>query len=220
MGLIQEATNSVLITRVSILQKRGERREIILLVARAARKLAAVYFPVYVFLMVAGREFIRVLFTPRFADSWPIFAVNLTLLPLGIVLLDPLYRAYEHERYFLLRLRLVLAAVVILTLWRFTARLGLLGVIEVVVLTAIVERSVMALHFGRLLGVTARDAVLLRDIGKLALAAMAAGVMADVIRLLLVRESAFAVLAICGGAFAVVYLPFASIVTSAGVNSR
>ncbi len=113
MGLIWEATNSVLITRVSVLEKRDERREIVLLLARAARKLAAVYFPVYVFLMVVGREFIRVLFTARFADSWPIFAVNLTLLPFGIVLLDPLYRAFERERYFLLRFRLVLAAVLI-----------------------------------------------------------------------------------------------------------
>jgi O-antigen/teichoic acid export membrane protein len=220
MGLIQEATNSVLITRVSILQKAGEHREIVLLVVRAARKLAAVYFPVYVFLMVAGREFIRVLFTARFADSWPIFAVNLTLLPLGIVLLDPLYRSYERERYFLLRLRLVLATVLILTLWRFTSRLGLLGVIEVVILTAMLERAVMALHFGRLLGVTARDLVLLRDIGKLALAALAAGIVADVMRLLLGRGSDLAVLAISGGAFALVYLPLASMVTSAGVSSR
>ena len=148
------------------MQKRNEPREIVLLLARAARKLAAVYFPVYVFLLVAGREFIRVLFTARFADSWPIFAVNLTLLPLGIVLLDPLYRAFERERYFLLRLRLVLAAVLIVALWLFTARLGLLGVIAVVVAVAAIERAVMAIHFGRLLGVTARDVVLLRDIGK------------------------------------------------------
>ena len=220
MGLIQEATNSVLITRVSILEKRDERREILMLAARAARQLAVVYFPVYVFLMVAGREFIRVLFTARFADSWPIFAVNLTLLPLGILLLDPLYRAFEHERYFLLRLRLLLAAALILTLALFTARLGLLGVIAVVVLIAVFERIVMAIHFGRLLGVTRRDAVLLRDVGKLALAALAAGVVADVIRLLLARESAFAILAICGVAFALVYLPLASIATSGEVSSR
>ena len=121
------------------MQKRNEPREIVLLVARAARKLAAVYFPVYVFLLVAGREFIQVLFTARFADSWPIFAVNLTLLPLGIVLLDPLYRAFERERYFLLRLRLVLAAILILSLWFFTARLGLLGVIGLVVAIATLE---------------------------------------------------------------------------------
>jgi O-antigen/teichoic acid export membrane protein len=229
MGLIQEASNSVLITRVSFLQKRDEHREIVLLLARAARKLAAVYFPVYVFLMVAGREFIRVLFTARFAESWPIFAANLTLLPLGILLLDPLYRAYESERYFLLRLRLVLAVVLIVTLWLFTARLGLIGVIAVVVTIAAFERSVMAIHFARLLRVTVRDVVLLRDIAKLAVAALAAGVVAELIRLVLVPKGALVVLAGCGTAFAAVYLaviarwlpaPLASKVTSAGVSSR
>jgi O-antigen/teichoic acid export membrane protein len=234
MGLIWEATNSVLITRVSVLEKRGERREIVLLLVRAARKLAVVYFPVYVFLMVAGREFIRALFTARFADSWPIFAVNLTLLPLGIVLLDPLYRAFQRERYFLLRFRLVLAAVLVLSLWLFTARAGLLGVIAMVVTAGAVERAVMAVHFARLLGVTARDVILLRDIGKLAVPALAAGAVAALIRPLLLRESAWIALTGCGAAFTVVYLAgvylasearwlpgsLESKVTSAGVSSR
>ncbi len=239
MGLLWEATNSVLITRVSVLQKRDETREIVLLLARAARKLAAVYFPVYVFLMVAGREFIRVLFTARFADSWPIFAVNLTLLPLGIVLLDPLYRAFERERYFLLRLRMMLAALLILSLWLFTARLGLVGVIAMVVLIAGFERAVMAVHFGRLLGVTRRDLDLLGDIGKLASAAIVGGMVAWTVRLVLAPQGAPIVLAGCGVVFAGVYLagiylagiyratfarwlsrPLASRATSAGVSSR
>jgi len=220
MGLIWEAANSVLITRVSVLQKRNDTREIVLLVARAARKLAAVYFPVYIFLMVAGREFIQVLFTARFARSWPIFAVNLTLLPLGIILLDPLYRAFERERYFLLRLRLALAAALIAALWLFTARAGLLGVIAMVVAIAAVERLAMAIHFGRLLGVTARDVVLLRDIGKLAMAAVGAGAVAALVRLMLAPRSELIVLAGCGAAFAAVYLPLARLATSAGVSSR
>jgi O-antigen/teichoic acid export membrane protein len=233
MGLIQEATNSVLITRVSMLQKQNESREIVTLVARAAGKLASVYFPVYVFLLVAGREFIRVLFTARFADSWPIFAVNLTLLPLGIVLLDPLYRAFERERYFLLRLRLALAGVLIVALWLFTERLGLRGVIAVVVAIAATERAVMAIHFGKLLGVTARDLVLLRDLAQPAIAALAAGMVTEVVRVFLARESALTVLGACGVVFAGVYLailargilvpmpvPLESRATSAGVSSR
>ncbi len=220
MGLIWEAANSVLITRVSVLQKRNDTREIVLLVARAARKLAAVYFPVYVFLMVAGREFIQVLFTARFAHSWPIFAVNLTLLPLGIVLLDPLYRAFERERHFLLRLRLILAAVLIAALWLLTARAGLLGVIAMVAAVAAVERLAMAIHFGRLLGVTALDVVLLRDIGKLAIAAVGAGAVAALVRLVLAPRGELIVLAGCGAAFALVYLPLARLATSAGVSSR
>jgi O-antigen/teichoic acid export membrane protein len=229
LGLIQESTNSVLITRVSTLEKREEHREIVLLMARAAGKLAAVYFPAYVFLMVAGREFIQLLFTARYASAWPIFAANLTLLPLGVLLLDPLYRAYERERYFLLRLRLGLAAVLILTLWLFTARLGLLGVISAVVVIAAFERVVMAHHFCHLLGVTAHDLVLLRDAGKVGLAALAAGVAASVFRLLLMRDGALGVLLGCGAVFATVYLaivarwlraPLASRATSAGVSSR
>jgi O-antigen/teichoic acid export membrane protein len=225
MGLLWEATNSVLITRVSVLQRRNEPREIVLLIARAARKLAAVYFPVYIFLLVTGRQFIQVLFTARFADSWPIFAVNLTLLPLGIVLLDPLYRAFERERYFLLRLRLVLAAILVLSLWFFTARLGLLGVIGLVVAIATLERAVMASHFCRLLGVTARDVVLLRDIGKLAISALVAGAAAALVRWWLAASRDLIVLAACGAAFVAVYLflargVLASKATSAGVSSR
>jgi O-antigen/teichoic acid export membrane protein len=220
MGLLQEAANSVLIARVSSLQKDNQHREIVLLLARAAGKLAGVYFPVYVFLMIVGREFIRVVFTAQFADSWPIFAVNLTLLPLGVVLLDPLFRAYERERYFLLRLRLALAATLIVTLSLFTARLGLLGVVTLVVTIAVVERAVMAVHFARLLGVTANDIVLLADIRKLAVAALGAGVAAEWTRAFLARSNALSVLAGCGAAFAIVYLPLASMVSSVGVSSR
>lgn len=233
MGLLQEATNSVLIPRVSLLEKQGDYREIVWLMARAARKLAAVYFPVYVFLLVAGRELIRFLFTARFADSWPILAVNLSLLPLGIVLLDPLYRSFERERYFLLRLRFAMAATLVLVLWLFTARVGMQGVIAIVVLFAALERCVMAIHFGRLLGVTVRDLVLLRDIGKTALAALAAGAAAAGTRLFLIEQGPMAqspliVLAGSGVAFAMVYLPalrwiFSPRVreaTSAAVSSR
>jgi O-antigen/teichoic acid export membrane protein len=49
-NLLQEATNAVLIPRVSYLQHLNETREIVLLIARATRKLAAAYFPIYALL--------------------------------------------------------------------------------------------------------------------------------------------------------------------------
>jgi O-antigen/teichoic acid export membrane protein len=206
MGLIQEATNSVLITRVSVLQQRGEHREIVDLMARAARKLAAVYFPVYALLLVVGREFIRVLFTSRYSDAWPIWAINLTLLPLGVVLLDPLFRAYETERYFLLRLRIGLVAALILALWLWTARLGLVGVIGMVVMVNAVERGVAAIHFARLLGVGRRDIVLLRDTGKLAFAAAIAGLASAAVRLVVAPAAPLVVLAAGATVFTLAYL--------------
>ena len=103
-----------------------------------------------------------------------------------------------------------------------------------VVAIAVTERTVMAVHFCRLLAVTARDLVLLRDAGKLALAALAAGLGAEAVRWFLGRESAWVVLGACGVTFASIYLaivylvtvasrlplPLASRATSVGVSSR
>ena len=67
------------------LQLERRQGEIVQLIARMMRKLAAVYFPLYAGLLVTGREFVTVLFTERYDASWPIFAVNLTLIPLCIL---------------------------------------------------------------------------------------------------------------------------------------
>lgn len=229
MGMIWEASNSVLITRVSAFEKAGEYRQIVLMVVRAGSKLAALFFPVYAFLMVAGREFIRLLFTERFAGAWPIFALNLTLLPMRIVLLDPIYRAFERERFFLLRVRMLLAAALTIALCLCTARVGPIGVIAIVIVIAAMERVIMGVHFGRLLGVTHKDAVLLGDIAKIAIASVAAAAVAASIRLALIAQRPLIVLAACGSVFAAVYVatvvrwlrvPFINRFTSAAVSSR
>jgi len=206
IGLLQEAASSVLISRVSILLQQRRSRAILVLTARAARKLASVYFPLYAFLLVAGRELIQLLFTDQYAQSWPIFAVNLTLLPLNVLLLDPLFRAYQSERWFLLRLRIGIVIVLMIALSLWTQQLGLLGVISVVVAAGVVERALAAIHFGRRLGITRRDISRLRDLGKLALASLLAALVAAASRSLLGSATPFAVLAIAGTIFAVVYL--------------
>jgi O-antigen/teichoic acid export membrane protein len=206
MGLIWEATNSVLFNKVSLLQHQHESREIVFLTARAARKLAAVYFPVYAVLIVVGPEFIRFLFTSRYDACWPVLAVNLTMLPVNTILLDPICRAHSSERFFLLRLRIgiILTQAVILFFW--TMPLGLVGVISVVVVTNILERVITAVHFGRLLGVTRQDWSLLRDLGKLAIACAIAGLPCAALRFLLAGSPPFAILAACGTLFMIVYL--------------
>jgi O-antigen/teichoic acid export membrane protein len=206
MGLLQEATNAVLITKVSLLQQQNESREIIYLTARAARKLAAIYFAVYAVLMVVGPEFIRFLFTNRYAASWPIFAVNLTMLPASIFLLDPIFRAHSEERFFLLRLRIgiILSQALVLFLW--TVPLGLVGVISVVVATNITERVITFVHFGRLLGVTGQDWLLLRDVVKLAAACLPAALACAALRFFLAGAAPFIILSACGTLFAIVYL--------------
>jgi O-antigen/teichoic acid export membrane protein len=206
MTMLQEATNAVVIPRVSALQQQDDRREIIQLMARAMRKLAAVYFPVYALLLVVAHEFIGFLFTRRYLASVPVFTINLTLLLLAVMLQDPLFRAYVEQRFFLIRLRVALCVLLTAGLWFGTTRFGLVGAISTVVLVGVIERTVMAIRFGRILGVGRRDLGLLKDVGKLAVAAAAAGLVAEGLRYLLRGDKPLVILLACGIVFSLVYL--------------
>ncbi len=204
--MLQEAATSVLIPRISLLQRNNERHEIILQMFRAIRKLAAAYLPIYFLLLVVGREFIRFLFTARYANAWPVFAVNLSLLLISIILFDPLYRAYADQRYFLIRMRLVLFGVVVLLLWFGTKYFGLVGAISSVVIVSLAERVITVIRFSRILGAKWSDLTELADVAKLALIAAAAALVTAVVRTQILGYKPFFILAICGVVFAVIYV--------------
>ena len=206
VGMLNEAVFSVMIPRVSYLQKQNREREIVLLAARVMRKLSLVYLPLYAFLMVAGREFITVLFTAQYLDSWPIFAVNITMIPFAITVVDPIIRAYAEQRYFLLRLRIFLIAALLTALWFGTRELGLVGTVAVVVATALIERGVTAIRMLRVVGATRRDIPLLKDIGKVAVAASAAAAVAALIRSSVLPASPLTILVVCAAFFSLAYL--------------
>ena len=50
VGLLRESIGSVVLPRINELESRNERRQILALVAAAARKLALIYLPVYALL--------------------------------------------------------------------------------------------------------------------------------------------------------------------------
>ncbi len=206
VGILAESIGSVMIPRLSQLQKEGRAEEIVRLTARATRKLAAIYFPLYLFLMLIGQEFIVLLFREQYRASWPVFAVNLTLLPFNIVALDPIVRAYTEQRYYLLRLRVVTIILLVAALWLFTTRFGLVGAISVVVAIGLIERFAVAWRFGRLLGVARRDGVLLKDVGKLGAAALVAGGAAALTKTFVAGMKPLWVIAWCGAVFSLVYL--------------
>jgi O-antigen/teichoic acid export membrane protein len=206
MTTLQEATNAVLIPRVSYLQLIDDTREIVLLLARATRKLAAVYFPAYALLAVVAPDLISFFFTRSYLPSVPVFRINLTLLLLTVLLQDPLFRAYRSQRYFLIRLRVVLSVLLVAGLYFGTSLFGPVGAISAVVLITVAERIVTAIRFGRILGVGRKDIVLLVDIGKLALAAAASGLVTEGVRLLLRDAKPLLVLIVCGTIFSLVYL--------------
>src|SRR5437870_2610591 len=208
LQIVAASVGGGMIPAVGRLQLEGERREIVELLARMVRMLAALYFPLYACLLVVGREFVTVLFTESYRGSWPIFAVNLTLIPLGILTsaCDPVLRAYPAYTSILVRIRVALVAVLVLGLWSVTARHWLLGAIVVMVSVNAVDRVAVSLMLARVLKVTGRDLARFGDVAKLAAAAAVAGVIAAVVRLLVGAGGALVVLAASGAAFATVYV--------------
>ncbi len=208
VGILRESVSSVILPRISYLQKENQPREIVVLLANAIRKLAAAYLPIYAFLMVVGREFLTVMFTSAYAESWPIFAINLTLLPLSLLEVDAVVRAYEGHRFFLVRLQIILSVLLVFGLFYGISRFGLIGAISVVVIVNFLLRVVLAVRFGRVLGANLKDLLLLKDVGKLAIASAIAGLLALLVRSVINagEPKPLTVLVVCFAVFATAYL--------------
>lgn len=206
LGLLRESINSVLIPRISLLQKENQTREILLLISRVMRKLAFFFFAAYAFLIVVGREFISFLFTESYLASWPIFAINLTLVPFSVLMLDPVLRAFAEHRYFLLKLRIGMFFFLVAGLWYGSIRFGMIGAVVTIVVIGVVERVALLIKFGRVLNVSRRDLVFLKDIGKFAIAAGLAAVATALVRTFLLGLKPFIILVVCGIVFSLVYL--------------
>jgi O-antigen/teichoic acid export membrane protein len=207
VGILYESVASVMIPRVSYLQKEGRRRDIFVLTVQVMRKLAMVYCALYGFLIVMGREFMVFLFTDKYLASWPIFAINLTLIPLAILITDPIMRAYAEHRFFLIMVNVV-GLVVFIGIWVVAREhLDLRGVITLVVGVKLLEQLMTAVKAAHILGVRWSDLPLLKDIGKLAVAALVAGGLTASVRVVMLPGTGLlAALMVGGVVFTVAYV--------------
>ncbi|HYP51146.1 MAG TPA: oligosaccharide flippase family protein, partial [Pyrinomonadaceae bacterium] len=175
IAMISESVTSVLIPRMSELQMRGDKAEIVRLTARAMQKLAFFFFPIYVFLLITAQTFITTLFTDKFAASVPVFIINLTLLPFDIWVIDPITRAYKEFGRFLLVMRFITLLALVAALYYGVQYFDLRGMIAIVVVASLTERFVSTFVIARKFGVKRKDARLLNGVWKTAFASAAAG---------------------------------------------
>lgn len=205
-GILADSVAGVLIPRISMFERDRQTREIVCLLARAMRKLALVYFPAYALLMVVRREFIVTLFTARYVNSVPIFAVNLTLIPLGIFLMDPIIRAHAEHRTFPMKLHASLLAGLVVTLPIAIRHYGLLGAITTVVAINVVGRAAGLVKIARVLHVRAADIRLLAGVVRVAGATAIAAILATVAHAAIAGLKPLPTLIVCGAVFAAAYL--------------
>jgi O-antigen/teichoic acid export membrane protein len=208
LGIVRESVGAVLIPRVCGLQKLGQHREIVATIATMLRSVAAIYFPLYALLLVTAPEVVTVLFTEEYRAAWPIFAVNLTWILLDYIFCacDPIIRAYPEHLGFVVGLRAGLLVTLFLALWLGTLVAGLVGAVAIAVTINLVDRAYIAFRLGRAIGIGKGDLGYLTDIGKLALASTAAGLVTAAVRAFFPSVPAFPLLMACSIILAVVYV--------------
>lgn len=175
IGMLSESVTSVLIPRMNELQLAGRRDEMVRLTARAMQKLAFFYFPIYVFLLITAHTFVITLFTDAYAASASVFVINLTLLPFGVLITDPIVRSYkELGRLFLLARLLVLISL-IAVLYFGLELFSLTGFITAAVGAILVEKAITETMVIRKLGLGWRHLPLLTNVAKTAAISVFAG---------------------------------------------
>lgn len=206
IGILADSVASVLIPRVSALQQQqGGGKQIVDLTVKVMRSLAGAYFPMYVFLTVMAKEVILLLFTAKFLASLPIFRVNLLFLPLSIVMVDPIMRAYKEQRFWMLKLNIVTLVLLTVALQFGMPWFGLVGTIGCVVASQYIARFSLLVHAGKFMDLHWRDVGKLREVGRIALASIGAGVVAFAIRAVVIDYKPFFALMITGIPFVAVY---------------
>lgn len=207
-AVIGESVGSVVIQRVSRLHSQARRADIVEVLARAMRGLAVLYMPLYALFLVTGPDLIAFIFTEQYRASWPIFAVNLTLMPLAILAIasDAVVRSYLECRRFLVNARILLVAALLAALWFVTPRYGPLGAITVVVGINAVERLIVAGRVAKALELGRRDASAFKSLRAVTGAAFAAGVVTAAVRGAMSDGPPAVVLLVCGAVFTATYL--------------
>ncbi len=205
-AILTESTGPLLIRQVNILERAGRNEEIARLILAAGRKLAFVFFPLSAFLIVVGREFLTLLFTRQYLASYPVFALNLLLIPLGIFLYDPLARAFPQHQMTTVKIRVGLVVALIAVLYPLMALMGPVGAMLAVVLVALCERVLLGRLWLKILGWPKLDPGLILDIGKLAVSAAIAGACAELVRRWLEGRNLWLVLVACSVAYGIAYL--------------
>lgn len=173
--MLSESVTAVLIPRMNALQQIGDRQEMIRLTVRAMEKLAFVYFPVYVFMMITARTFFITLFTHEYEASATIFAINLSILPFTILITDPIVRSYKELGRLFLLTRIAVVICLLSALYYGIHHFSMTGMIIVAVTAVMIEKFIAESMVIKKLGLGLKDLSMLKTVLKTAVASLIAG---------------------------------------------
>jgi len=206
ISLFLESVAAVMVVRVSALQHEGRVEDIRRVMASAINRLAAVQFPMYAILLVAGHDLIVLFYTKTYEASWHIFAVTITLIPLNVFLYDPVVRAYKHLRKFVLFIRIGVLLSLLLGLTPIIRHFGLIGAAVTAVLADLTERLIVGTKVWRTVGGSAQDLSLFADLLRVVGVTFVAALASYSVRLLTGTQPLMVAIAAMGLSFAALYI--------------
>ena len=207
LTLALESVVSVMIVRISSLQKEDRKADIRYITASATNQLAAIQFPLFAMLFVAGHDLIVLLYTRNYEQSANIFLVSLVLLLLGVFLLDPIIRAYKEVRNFLLVVRIGVFIALFCTLGPAIRHFGMIGAAVSTVGWQVIERILIALCAVRVVEAKVSDIRLYDDLFKVTGVTIVGGALAYVVRNLIPPAHLIPRILAVGVSVCAVYLP-------------
>lgn len=167
-AILVDSVGSVLIPKMSELQLKDDKREMIRIITRSMQKLAFFFFPIFVFLFLTAETFISTLYTRNYLAAVPIFLVNISLFPFFVIVSDPVIRSYEKLGRLLLFTRVFVFLGLISTLYFGLDYFGLIGMITAAVVAIVIEIFAGEAMVIYKLEVKLKDLLLLKKVGKTA----------------------------------------------------
>jgi len=202
-----ESIVSVMIVRISALQKEDRKADIRAVTASASNRVAAIEFPLFAMLLVGAHDLIVLLYTRAYEQSSSIFMVSILLLPLWALLMDPVVRAYKDLRNFLLGVRIAVFIALFCVLLPVIHHFGMLGAAIVAVGAQYLERIIIFFKAASTVEAKLSDIRLYNDLFKVTGVTMVAGLAAYVVRNLINPDLLIPRILIVGGCVAAIYLP-------------
>ena len=204
IDLVMTSSVNVMMVQMAGHAAKGETRAAMALWHDTICKLAFIFFPLTVLLLVTAQQVIVALFTANYLASVPIFMIwTLTILPSAFAV-DGVLRVYAQTRFLLVMNLVRLVVVVALISWLLTA-FGLRGAVLVTLLAMSIVKGMGVVRAAQLFNAPFAEALPWRRLGAIAGRSLVSAVPAYLI-LHTLTLPALAELACAGAAYGATYL--------------
>lgn len=205
LGMLATSFASALNPELAKHKELDDYRAIIDLWMEVMRKLALLFVPAFALLLVMRREFITLLFTANYAESVPIFAINLITVLIGICVHLHILRLFDQLKFFRLKLYLALIPVTGGALYLGLKTGGLVGVAVAVACIQTLDFGITLAMIKRELKMTRHDLRLLTPILRIVAAAAMAALVTVILRYALLHAQVLTILLACALVFGLAY---------------